>query len=196
MPLPEERVYYYEFRECGNVLLCWLPPAELKRHVEDDGVDESILADYPGGVDVEVAPSAFRHFRKRYGLDLGHAPEDLLLAFEAITESGEVTVEGEVKGDVVEELACKDDDEELPCWNERRPVSIDQAAELLRENPMVQRRVDQRLRKLGGKLRRTRGRGPKPEALGKEVLQRIQRSKGDSPQAVFTRLQRRTKGGA
>lgn len=105
MPVPEERVYYQELRECGNVLLCWMPIQELERLVGESKVVREILEDHPHGVDVEVTPADFRYFKKRYGIDVGISPEDLLLAFEALMKSDEVHVEGEISGAAVEDLA-------------------------------------------------------------------------------------------
>ena len=79
MALPEERVYYYEPRESGNVLLCWIPREELEASVASGKVKKGILKDYPNGLDVEVTPADTAYLKKRYGFELGTPPEDLLL---------------------------------------------------------------------------------------------------------------------
>lgn len=189
--LPDERVYYYELRECGNVLLCWIPRRELQAGVRRGKLDASILQDHPGGLDVEVTPSDTGYLAQRYGLDLGLDPADLLLAFEAINASKEVQTAGEVRGVIVEELARNRGAQEPPRWDPRRPISRDQAAVVLKKNPAVQTRIDQGLRSLLRKAPATRSRTRKAD-----VLQNIRRTRGESPAVVFTRLQRQsTKGG-
>jgi hypothetical protein len=198
MPVPEERVYYYELRECGNVLLCWMPRVELERLVADKGVDARILADHPHGVDVEINEPDLAYHKRRYGIDIGISAKDLLLAFEAITESKEVDAPGEIKGSVVESLAKEDVPSDEPMWNEREPIAIEQAQAVLRENPVVQMRVDQGLRVLREQAESIEPPGPEGAGDPKEqlriVMQRVRRTKGEAPRAVFTRLQRRAKG--
>ncbi len=198
MPVPEERVYYYELRECGNVLLCWMPRAELERLVADKGVNPKILKDHPHGVDVEINEPDLAYHKRRYGIDIGISPKDLLLAFEAITESEEVDAKGEIRGSVLESLAREDVPSDEPKWNEREPIAIEQAQAVLKQNPVVQMRVDQGLRVLRDQAAAIEPPGPEGEGDPKErlrlVMQRVRRTKGEAPGAVFARLQRRAAG--
>jgi len=200
MPVPEERVYYHELRECGNVLLCWMPRGELERLVGEGKIEASVLADHPGGVDVEVTPADFSYYRERYRIDVGIAPEDLLLAFEAVMKSSEVDVTGEIRGAVVEDLAKRSASGDPVAWDERKPIALDQARVVLEENPAVQMRVDERLRAIGERAgaappdtRFERDLSNPKLALG-HALKQIRQSEGEPAAAVFARLQRRSGG--
>jgi len=192
MPLPEERVYYFELRECGNVLLCWIPRAELEAGVVAGRLADAILSDHPAGLDVEVTPADTGYLKARYGLELGCEPGDLLLAFEAIVASREVEVQGEVRGKLVEQLARRGVEEARAVWSERRPISKDQAEVVLKRNPQVQRRVDDELRTIA---RRSRSGTRSLKARTARALQQIRRTKGEAPAVVFGRLQRQAPRG-
>jgi hypothetical protein len=198
MPVPEERVYYHELRECGKVLLCWMPRQELRRLVDEGKVNVSVLKDHPNGVDVEVTPADFAYYKRRYRIDIGLRPEDLLLAFEATAASSEVEVSGEIRGAVIEELARQDEAEEAPEWDARRPVALEQAQVVLQQHPAVQRRVDEGLRSIRSRVEADAGSAPGIEAAAPQdalraVMQQVRRSEGENEVAVFSRLQRRAR---
>ncbi len=117
------------------------PPVELKRLVADKGVDARILKDHPHGVDIEINEPDLAYHKRRHAIDICISAKDLLLAFEAITESKEVDAPGEINGNVIESLAKADVPSDEPKWNKREPIAIDQAQAVPRSNPAVQMRA-------------------------------------------------------
>jgi hypothetical protein len=203
MPIPEERVYYYEQRESGAVLLCWVPPAELAALV-DNGVKDAILDDHPGGVDIEVTPEDFEYYEDRYRLRFAHSPRELLVAFEAIASSDQVSEDREIRGDVVEQLAAEAgdaagavptgadgarDDEATDRAALARLAPLDEARSILIQNPAIQQRIDDRL----SGLRRTPT--AEEETQPEEspgTLGAVRRSDGQPAAVVFAGLQQQS----
>ncbi len=191
MPIsvPNQRVYYYDPLEDEEVLLCWIPPEDLKSMVEDPerNVDKAILRDYPAGLDMRVTRDDYEYFRKTYGLETGVSAEKTVLAFEACQESTQVETDLDLGASIIDKCAQSmegDGPEEAEAVD-----SLPRARDHLSKHPAVQTSVDRWLDEVRPKRLRDES-GAK--AWRMEDLEKIRMTIGENPGDVFMRLQQRS----
>ena len=110
--VPRKRAYYPASPDEQDRLLLWIPKDELEGMVEEDLMPESILEDFPDGLEVEVTPEAINEL----GLDLGLSPEAVRAVYAHLSERGQVPQSGVVDGAALEQAAraMVESDEEAP----------------------------------------------------------------------------------
>jgi hypothetical protein len=79
--VPIERVYFAPENKITDVML-WIPESILRAMVEKGQVRESILENYPKGLEVSIKKDDLDNFEKNYGLNTNIHPEEIILAFE------------------------------------------------------------------------------------------------------------------
>ena len=89
MPIssPSVPVYYYECSNGGFRLTYFIPFSKLLTLVDDGKVKESILTDYPDGLDLDCTEPDFNELELLYGYRPKHSPDMLRNAFFAIFSS-------------------------------------------------------------------------------------------------------------
>ncbi len=85
--LPTEPVYYFECYNGEFRLTYFIPIRKLRDLVKKGHANESILKDFPIGVDIDCYEQEFNDFKKTYSLKLPYSPEDMADAFFAIFTS-------------------------------------------------------------------------------------------------------------
>lgn len=86
--LPDEIVYYYQSPDTKDRLLCWIPPGELKKLVDQTGssVDKKILEDFKHGLDIEINDAEIKYYSDKYKLSLNLSADDIRNAFDWIQQ--------------------------------------------------------------------------------------------------------------
>ena len=64
--LPVEIVYYFEISPIGDRLIYCIPSAVLRTMQKEKKVNEGIVKDYPGGVDIKVTSEVLEKFKINY----------------------------------------------------------------------------------------------------------------------------------
>lgn len=107
IPVPVNRAYYYERGPARSRLYYWIPPDDLKKIESENVLKRPITKDYPSGIDVEVTKDKYEEMSRVYGLVLKSDPDDLLKAFDSITESmkGQFPRTGYIQGKYLEDMA-------------------------------------------------------------------------------------------
>jgi hypothetical protein len=98
---PSTRAYYPASANEKDRLLCWIPPAELERMVQDGRIVPDTLDDYPYGLELEVSRPAFNELH----VDLGVDPEVLSEAYAELLEQGLLPESERVDGASLERVA-------------------------------------------------------------------------------------------
>lgn len=84
--LPLKPVYYFEQTDRSNRLFYYIPAATLRRMIQIHRVKDSILVDYPDGVEIEVSEIQFIQFEEHYNFFNEFQPASLRRAFEVLLE--------------------------------------------------------------------------------------------------------------
>ncbi|KPL23102.1 MAG: hypothetical protein AMJ93_05475 [Anaerolineae bacterium SM23_84] len=84
--IPKQRSYFLASPNEPEYLMCWIPPEEYGRMVQNGQIPQEVVGDYPLGIEVEVSEEDFRE----YQLDLGVTPEAIKQAYLQALEDGTV----------------------------------------------------------------------------------------------------------
>ena len=186
--VPEEKVYYYRSPTDRDIVLCWLPRTELDRLIKEGKANESIVRDYPRGLDIRLCETEIEYHKTVHSLDLGTPCEILLLAFEAIQESDALPGQGIVRGQYLDRYAKRF------LLNEGVPKKVNltspfRVRQFLHSMSIAQRYFDNELKAMTRKPLPDGGIAGKRKALEKLAKPKLLR--GDHPFKVASRLQQR-----
>jgi len=190
--VPKEPTYYYEITGKGKRLLYWIPGDTLKSMVAQGRANESILKDFPDGVDVKVTKEDFADFGTKYGLKLDVDPEAAWNAFLSLSFKDEAKYRGVgyIPQSMLDSIA-DDVQGELEKRGLAEQVVIPDTADSRQRRKLfiTQVKQDQQKTKL---LKKYRPKKIKSHtSVFEQLTGEIEMTKGDEPIKVFSAIQMR-----
>ena len=193
--LPIEIVYYFEISPVGDRLLYCIPSAILRAMKKKKEINESIVKDYPDGVDVKVTSEALEKFNDTYGLQLNIDPSSLNRAFQFLKyKSGkEFPKTGFIERKFLEDLSKKLESElkerKISLIPDSKKLGVDKLSikkTLLKNQRDTERKVKSEFHKIKFKPL-----DEKIPIIGQDFL-KVKMSKGEKAFDFFSKMQQQT----